>query len=241
MNDDKLQFEGEGNPLIKFQTSEIITSLRKGHLYAKTLNYYRALEEETGNDKIGDKFEGKLYLNEGNMKIYEKNGEILYDEKIKGGLFNTKHSNDYVFCMFCVYQSQTKFTFSNEQKRKLLSFGDTALIILDNKEFIERVGKATEKSGFELHQEEVNYYNNSKNDFNDLYYRLKSLEEGIWKIAFWKREKYSYQQEMRFLFIDKESKEKQYDHIELDIGDISDITKVIPTQYLLNGRFEKSL
>lgn len=46
---------------------------------------------------------------------------------------------------------------------------------------------------------------------------------------------------MRFLFIDKESKEKQYDHIELDIGDISDITKVIPTQYLLNGRFEKSL
>lgn len=68
MNDDKLQFEGEGNPLIKFQTAEIITSLRKGHLYAKTLNYYRALEEETGNDKIGDKFEGKLYLNEGNMK-----------------------------------------------------------------------------------------------------------------------------------------------------------------------------
>ncbi len=43
------------------------------------------------------------------------------------------------------------------------------------------------------------------------------------------------------MFIDKESKEKQYDHIELDIGDISDITKVIPTQYLLNGRFEKSL
>ena len=37
MNDDKLQFEGEGNPLIKFQTAEIITSLRKGHLYAKTL------------------------------------------------------------------------------------------------------------------------------------------------------------------------------------------------------------
>ena len=143
--------------------------------------------------------------------------------------------------MFCVYQSQTKFTFSNEQKRKLLSFGDTALIILDNREFIERVRKAAEKSGFELHQEEVNYYNNLKNDFNDLYYRLKALEEGIWKIAFWKREKYSYQQEMRFLFIDKESKEKQYDHIELDIGDISDITKVIPTQYLLNGRFEKSL
>lgn len=62
---------------------------------------------------------------------------------------------------------------------------------------------------------------------------MKQVQKDNSRIAFWKREKYSYQQEYRFLvhdFVD--------DHLSVDIGDISDITDIVKTEELLNTYLE---
>jgi len=55
-------------------------------------------------------------------------------------------------------------------------------------------------------------------------------------IAFWKRKKYCYQQEFRFL-VHTQNCEK--DHLELNIGDIRDISKVFKTSKILNAEVVK--
>lgn len=60
----------------------------------------------------------------------------------------TSESNDFVFCMFGVNPQLEKFRFTDKQKEKMLSFGDTALIVLDHDEFIRRVKVSAEKAGY---------------------------------------------------------------------------------------------
>ena len=66
---------------------------------------------------------------------------------------------------------------------------------------------------------------------------LISLFAGMWNIAFWKRDSYTYQQEVRFVFTPGD---ENIDHIELDIGDISDITEIITAKLALSAIIQKS-
>ena len=59
----------------------------------------------------------------------------------------------------------------------------------------------------------------------------------MWNIAFWKRDRYLYQQEVRFVFV---SDNKNLDHIELNIGDISDISVTMSANQILNSICIKS-
>lgn len=61
---------------------------------------------------------------------------------------------------------------------------------------------------------------------------LISLLGGMWNIAFWKRDSYVYQQEVRFVFAPGD---ENTDHIGLDIGDISDISTIIPAKSVLSA------
>ena len=228
MTKEKINLEIKGTPLIKFQSVERIESLQHGHIYAKTLSYYRKLEEKTGDADIGDGFEAMLHVNEGQF-INQATGEITY---LNDELIATTESDDYVFCMFGIYPSTMTFQFSDKQKEKMLSFGDTALIILDSEEFIKRVKIAAEKKGHKTHFDAVNYYDASE-DYANVFI---SLLKGIWNIAFWKRKSYAYQQEARFVFIPDGSDD---DHIEMDIGDVSDISYVVPAEMALTALVEK--
>ena len=214
----------KGFPLIKFQSAERIESLRQGHLYAKTLVYYRKLEEETGDADIGDGFEAMLHVNNGKL-INKSTGEV---HELNDTLLRTMRSDDFVFCMFGIYPETKVFEFSAEQREKLLSFGDTALLILDSEEFINRVKQAAAKNGLEVHLGAVQYYNPSE-DIANIWI---SLFEGMWKVSLWKRESYRYQQEVRFVFL---SEDASKDHVELDIGDISHISEVISSASILES------
>lgn len=223
----QVSFEVKGTPLIKFQSFERINSLQKGKLYAKTLKYYRELEKETGNDEIGDEFEAMIHVNEGYFRRLDTGEEIpLLDT-----LMQTDNSDDFVFCMFGIYPSSNSFSFSDKQKEKMLSFGDTALVILDSDEFIKRVKAAAKSKGYEAHFGAVRYYDPTIDNANI----MLSLLQGMWNIAFWKRDKYTYQQEGRFVFTHGNGE----DHIDLDIGDISDISIVLPTKKVLSAMVEK--
>ena len=110
----------------------------------------------------------------------------------------------------------------------MLSFGDTALVILDSKAFIDRVISAAEKAGYVAYFNGVKYYNETIDNGN----LIIDLLKGMHNVAFWKRDCYAYQQEARFVFV---SDKNHDDHIELDIGDISDISLVFPTKQVLTG------
>lgn len=227
MEHEKITFEVKGTPLIKFQSAERIKSLREGHLYAKTLQYYRDLEKETGDDAIGDEFEAMWHINEGFLR-FPDTGEVV---ELNDTLMPTANSNDFVFCMFGIYPALNSFTFTDKQKEKMLSFGDTALIVLDSEELIRRVFGAAGKAGYEAHFGAVQYFNPAEDNAN----MIISVLKGMWNVAFWKRDKYTYQQEGRFVFTPGNGQ----DHIELDIGDISDITAVLPSKTVLAAMVEK--
>ena len=205
---EKFHFQAKGMPLIKFQDADKIKSLQAGKIYAKTLGYYRKREEETGDCEVGETV------------------------AVNDDLLKTSESNDFVFCMFGVNPKKEKFRFTDKQKEKMLSFGDTALIVLDHDEFIRRVKVAAEQAGYKVYFKPVQYYDPTIDGGN----MLISLLAGMWNIAFWKRDSYSYQQEVRFVFTPGD---ENIDHIELDIGDISDITAIISAKSALSAIVEK--
>jgi len=221
------KIEVKGTPLIKFQNADRILSLQRGKLYAKTLKYYRDLEQETGDADIGDEFEAMLHVNEGYIHIPET-GETI---KLSDELIATGNSEDFVFCMFGIYPSVQSFQFTEEQRVKMLSFGDTALLIQDSEEFIRRVISTAKDKGYEAHFGAAQYYDPSIDGGN----LIISLLQGMWNIAYWKRNRYAYQQEGRFVFTPGNGE----DHIELDIGDISDISTVLPSEQVLKAVVEK--
>lgn len=53
--------------------------------------------------------------------------------------------------MFGINPCSEKFRFTDEQKGKMLSFGDTALLILDQDEFVHRVKDAAEKVDYKVY------------------------------------------------------------------------------------------
>ena len=221
------KIEVRGIPLIKFQSAERIAELQRGHLYAKTAKYYRDLEQETGDADIGDEFEAMLHINEGYIQFPDTD-ELV---KLSDALIKTGNSDDFVFCMFEIYPSTESFQFTKEQRDKMRSFGDTALIIQDSIEFKKRVSDAAVSKGFEVYFYAVKYYDPSIDSMN----LMLSLLEGMRNISFWKRKRYSYQQEGRFVFTPGNG----IDHLDLDIGDISDISTVLPSSKVLSALVER--
>jgi hypothetical protein len=218
--------EIQGQPLIKFQSKDRILSLQKGHLYAKTLGYYRQLEQETGDADVGDEFEAMIHVNDGYI-VFPGTRKII---NLDDALLKTSHSDDYVFCMFTAEKTNMQFSFTDEQKEKMLSFGDTALIIKDGNEFIRRVKIAAEKAGYQLYVGKVTYYDPSID--GDKFWG--SMINGIWNVCLCKRKRYEYQQEFRFIFV-KDKEHNIEDHIQLEVGDLTDITEVITAEQALNG------
>ena len=130
--------------------------------------------------------------------------------------------------MFGIPAQTEHFQFSDEQREHMKSFGDSALIILDSKKFIDRVTEAAKAEGYTAHFGKVNYIDTS-NDYANVFL---SMQEGIWNVAFWKRIMYAYQKECRFIFSPGNA---DIDHLELQIGDISDISVIVPAESALTG------
>lgn len=212
-----------GSPLIKFQSADRIESLRSGKIYAKNLGYYRNLERTSGDADIGDQNEGILPV----VIATIENPVTGERKELTDTVLETSESNDFVFCVFQGNPYINDMRFTDEQKARMLTFGDTALLILDPDEFVKRVIRAAKAKGFEAHYHSVRYYDPKYNNAGILI----SLLEGMWNVAFWKRNRYAYQQEARFVFTPGDD---SIDHIELDVGDLHDITEVFKASDVLN-------
>lgn len=219
----------KGFPLIKFKNREIIESLRSGKIYLNSLKWFREYENESGDIVVGDSYEGMLHVNDGEL-IIKETGE---HQRLNDTIIPTVLSNSYVFCMTYIDPRNDKFEFTDEQKEELVQFGDTALLILDSDAFISKIKKAAEEKGYKIYFNNVHYYDETI-DWADIFI---SLIPGTHNIAFWKRKTYSNQQEFRMVIPVEEYTE---DHIELDIGDISDISEIFTTEQVLTMQVKKA-
>lgn len=229
MSKEKIKQTVKGFPLIKFKNKEIIDSLQNGILYLNSLKWFRDYENEVGDIIVGDSYEGMLHINEGKL-VMKETGEVF---DLNDALIPTTSSNAYVYCMTYINPKVENFEFNDAQKKEIKEFGDTALLILDSDEFIKRVMSAAEKKGYKIYFNCVNYYDENIDVVNV----WVSLFQGSHNIAFWKRKSYEHQQEFRFVIVDEECVD---DHIELEIGDIRDISKVLGTEQILNAEVERN-
>lgn len=214
-----------GVPFIKFQNLDKIEYLQDGKIYLKSLAYYRQREQETGEDTVGDLFEAMFHVNDGFIVIPEANTF----EKLDDALINSSFGNYFAFCMLSFPEKEKTFTFSDEQKSKILDFGDSALLITNRSEFLRRITIALNKEKLTGFHGPVNYYDETNDDLN---YWRSILNNGTQEVAFWKRARYAYQQEYRIL-IKPPVVEK--DFYELDIGSIADISTILTAKQALDA------
>lgn len=222
--------------LMKFGYEKNLKKLQAGQLYMKNLKYYVDLEKATDDEAVGDKYDGQMVLQDVKISMYTVDThEFVAQFDAPSASMNLGYLECPVFCMFMFdYRNHVeeylsgdnltvKYQFTEEQLAKMPNFGDSVLIIKNGDEFINRVKKGLLDAGYDFTKDHVQYYG-----FNNLEH-LKQVQRDNSRIAFWKREKYSYQQEYRLLvhdFVD--------DYLSVDIGDISDITDLLKTEELLN-------
>ena len=149
---------------------------------------------------------------------------------------NLGYKKSPVFCMFILdYRNTTstalngdeltiRFDFSDEQKRKLVNFGDSALVIKDHEEFFARMKKGLNDAGISYIRDRVKYYEGNTLE------HVQDIQDNNARIGFWKRKKYEYQQEYRFLAFDTMID----DHEIIEIGNLSDISQLESREVILN-------
>ena len=219
-------------PIVKFQNKEIIEKIQSGKMYLKNLEWFREKERQTGDMTIGDLLEGMLHISEGYMQIYDSDGKVIECVPLTDSAITTSFSNAFVFCATNIFPDESGHVFADNQKPVFKEFGDTALVIENKGEFIKRIYKAAKELGYEVFYGVVNYYNKDEDNAN----MLLSLLHGMHNIAFWKPDTYKVQQEFRIVLWKKDANK---DYIEFDIGDISDISKVISIEEALRIQIKK--
>ena len=219
-------------PIVKFQNKEIIEKIQSGKMYLKNLEWFREKERQTGDMTIGDLLEGMLHISEGYMQIYDSDGKVIECVPLTDSAITTSFSNAFVFCATNIFPDENGNVFADNQKPVFKEFGDTALVIENKGEFIKRIYKAAKGLGYEVFCGVVNYYNKDEDNAN----MHISLLHGMHNIAFWKRDTYKVQQEFRIVLWKKDANK---DYIEFDIGDISDISKVISIEEALRIQIKK--
>ena len=226
--------------LMKFGSEENLKKLQSGQLYMKNLKYYVELEKTTDDEDVGDKYDGQMVLQDVKISMYTiDTNEFIAQFDAPAASMNLGYLECPVFCMFMFdYRNHVeeqlegelltvKYQFTEEQLAKMPNFGDSVLIIKNGDEFIKRVKKGLLDAGYGFTRDHVQYYG-----FNNMEH-LKQVQKDNSRIAFWKRDKYAYQQEYRILihyFVD--------DFLSVNIGDISDITDLLKTEELLNTYVE---
>lgn len=206
--------------LIKFQEEKYVKDLLNGKIYINRLDYFTKKEEIDGDQVVGDLYENCMVSN-----AYETPSGTPCKLILKNN-----YTVSYAYCLYGEYlESNREIVF--EQKDRLKTFGDTALCIYNIDEFLRRVEKAASKEKYELVTDWITYYdveqpNTIEMMENEIAHNTK---------AFLKRNEYAYQKEFRIV-INQSYDENGADHIELNIGSISDISEVIGTEDLLSGK-----
>jgi hypothetical protein len=232
--------------LIKFGKKKRLREFQSGKIYLKRLRYFIDLENETGDDDVGDKYDGLLPIEKVNIKVVnaEENHKMIVQFSDANAVLDLGYCNAPALCMFALDRRNKtevlrgegelieRYDFTDEQKEKLKRFGAHVLVITNNDEFISRLTKGFQAAGISMKRGRVEYYNgNTKQHAEDVINKDHS------QIAFWKRQKFSYQQEYRLFAFQTDVD----DHLIVDIGNISDISEIKSARGILNTYLDARL
>lgn len=227
---------------VKVTDREWAEKLLDGEVFMRPLYEFGAWnlkkeDKQLNNSFRGDRCEGMsgIFGEVEECPIYDS-----FDENVKKYIKQIWYIDDTdikyfkIFSLYCMeYDPSTNFFL--KPNPKMCEFGDTAVIIADYNEFIERFGKAL----FKKYDSVVSMMDRVK------FYNFRETRET--NPLFEKHEKYSYQNELRMAFCELRenkfamginsdtSKEIVEDltPVKLQIGNIRDIAYAIPIENFL--------
>ena len=186
--------------------------INEGTVFCKPIYYFQNIESK---DLRGDENEGASHLEQ------ISDLEVRFIEQVIGkadqGHLYLRNPNEQGN-IYCLYGIETH-TLDKESKQRMklnlnmsgLSFGDTAVLIFDTREFINRVQKAFELEGLNSECSPVIYYDHKT--FNG-------------KLTpFHKSSKYACQNEVRFWIPNMLNRD-----LTIKIGNMSDISYLLPKE-----------
>lgn len=227
---------------VKVTDREWAEKLLDGEVFMRPLYEFGAWNLKKEDKQLNNSFRGDLC--EGMSGIFGEVEECpiydSFDENVKKYIKQIWYIDDTdikyfkIFSLYCMeYDPSTNFFL--KPNPKMCEFGDTAVIIADYNEFIERFGKAL----FKKYDSVVSMMDRVK------FYNFRETRET--NPLFEKHEKYSYQNELRMAFCELRenkfamginsdtSKEIVEDltPVKLQIGNIRDIAYAIPIENFL--------
>ena len=218
--------------LVKFLTKEAhVQDLLDGKIYANRLSWFKRMEAEDASGRQ-DRHEGAVAWHQPDrISSLVINGWNLMPD-LAGPVEMHWNWLNYlnIYCTYAgrivdVEPEHIPYEIPHELKSQLaipeccLSLGRYAVVIKDAPEFIRRVGEAAKNRRCRMWYGRVNYYN------PDIYHGHHFDVEA----AFWKQDRYSYQNEFRFVI---DTRTEGDEAITLAIGDIRDIAIVFPVSKL---------
>ena len=186
--------------LIKFGQKEHLEALLdEGIIYMNNIDYFRRYEKSCPGHLRGDRYECF-------DRISQHNTIIFFDEspwEIDGvTVFENRNTYPgYLYCMYAIHSDNSNPQIDN----RMLDFGEYAVIILNPREFIDRILSYCAKNHLCPNCFPVQYYD-------------ESIKEGLLH-PFEKRDKYAYQSEAR-IYIHATNPQEQ---MVLRIGALNDI------------------
>ena len=201
----------KSNILLKVTKKEYADDIRAGKLYMKSLSYFRSLEQKG----VGDDSEGFVASGE--------EAQIVYEGQVLGHAKNWKlHINCFVFCTLSVEfeeneNGQNEFIVPSNFMEEFMFDGNSeyVMLMINRAAFIKRVERAMTKTELGWCFGNVEYTDDTSAISPEEWYRS----------ALRKRKEFAHQHECR-LIVEAAGE----DYYVLNIGDISDITEMIPLE-----------
>jgi hypothetical protein len=228
--------------LMKVAPLERLQQMQRGLLYMNSIDYFSNLKGEEGAkvrsdelESIYAQFQTGIVNNNHRIEIAFSHSSFGNFDLPQGTIVSMavpSPRNTFVFCMTCIGEDK-KGNISHligdkyHMDRRMEKFGSHTLIINNSAKFFERYSDAINRTdGFFVHD-----YMDGGCGIMD--YKKISKHKG--KIGlFIKDKQYDWQREYRFVLGAKETLLNESGALELNIGDISDISQIIETKRLID-------
>lgn len=228
--------------LMKVGPLERLQQMQRGLLYMNSVDYFSNLKGEEGIKVRSDELEStyaqfQTGVVNNNQRIeitlsHSSFGNFDLPQGTSVSIAVPSPRNTFVFCMSCIgedKQGNIRHLIGDKyyMDRRMEKFGSHTLIISQPAKFFERYSDAINRTDGHF----INDYMDGGCGIVD----YKNLPKHKGKIGFFIKDKqYDWQREYRFVLGAKESLLNESGALELNIGDISDISKIIETKRLID-------
>jgi hypothetical protein len=186
--------------------------LKKGEMYISRLKGFREIEE----GERGDSNEGVSHSYQPDQVSLHVNGEAV--EGVIGPIRTDENSdNPLIYCMYGFNSDHSKMNPESLFDRRCHDFGDTCVIIKDDKEFFNRMVKNCRSNKLNFEARFVDYV-----DFNSYHGEMGPFK----KYLQW----HAHQHEFRFVFDELTGEKSKI----LQIGSLEDIAELFPVSEINN-------